>query len=219
VEASMPKENGRGENIIRDIRDDTLSATRISALLDFYSDRAVAHASFFVASIFGLVTLLSIIQQLNMHLTWFSIPLAWCSIPLFFAFSYVGYYTLGRFTFYADISDKLGEHGLKSVETLKGVPCKSKNKPKETLKDYIDEQEDLQKKLFILRRIIASKRGGYILALLYWILIVCLGSVVYSKFWHSWIEGLGLFGFLGIMVIVFVLSPWLYYRKSKENKK
>ena len=211
----MPKENGKGENIIRDIRDDPLSATRISALLDFYSDRAVAHASFFVASIFGLVTLLSIIQQLNMHLTWFSIPLSWCSIPLFFAFSYVGYYTLGRFSFYADISQKLSEYGLKSEVSLQGVPYEQEK----TLKDYVHEQEDSQEKLFILRRIIAIKQGRYILAILYWFLIAYLGSIVYSKFWHSWLEWMKWFGFLVIFVIIFVISPQLYFRMSKAVKK
>lgn len=219
----MPKE--------KEDRDAELLATRIGGLLDFYSDRAVAHASFFVASIFGLITLLSIIGQLDTGLKWFSIPLFWWSIPLFFAFSYVGYYTLGRFSYYADISQrlsagyyadisrKLGEYGLRPEETLQGVPYKPKNKPKKTLKDYIDKQEELQKNLFILKKIIAKGRGKSYLALLYWVLILYLGSIVYSTFWHSGIEWFGWFGFLGIMIIFFVFIPWLCYRKSKENKE
>ena len=188
--------------------DNELVVTRIGALLDFYSDKAVAHASFFVASIFGLVTLWSIVQQLNMHLTWFS-------IPLFFAFSYVGYYTLGRFTFYADISQKLGEHGLKYEETLQGVPYKPKNKPKTTLKDYIDKQEDLQKNLFILKKIIAKGRGKYYLALLYWVLIGFLGSIVYSRFLCSFIGWFVTFS----MVIVSVIIPGLYYYKMSRKAR
>jgi hypothetical protein len=207
-------ENGKGENMIRDIRDDPLSATRISALLDFYSDRAVAHASFFVASIFGLVTLLSIVQQLNMHLTWFSIPLSWYSTPLFFAFSYVGYYTLGRFRFFADISDKLSEHGLKSEETLQGVPFE----PTKTLKKYIHNQEELQKKVLILKTIITNRWGKYILPLLYWGIVCFLGSIVYSKFWNSWIDWTKWFGILAILVVISVIIPLLCYRKSKENR-
>lgn len=39
--------------------------TARSAILDFYSDRATSFASFFVASIFGLVTMLAIVQGIN----------------------------------------------------------------------------------------------------------------------------------------------------------
>jgi len=207
-------ENGKGVNTIRDVTDDPLFVTRIGALLDFYSDRAVAHASFFVASIFGLVTLLTIIQQLNMHLTWVSIPLSWYSILLFFAFSYLGYYTLGRFGFYADMSQKLNEYGLKLEEVFSGIPYRQI-----MLREYMDKQEEVQNNYLILRKIIASKQGRYILPLMYWILIIYLGSIVYSKFWHSWIEWMEWFGFLAIFVFIFVISPQLYSRMPKAAKK
>lgn len=40
----------------------------LSALLDFYSDRAVAHASFVVACVFGLFTVLSLLRGVDLFL-------------------------------------------------------------------------------------------------------------------------------------------------------
>ena len=120
--------------------DDSLLASRIGALLDFYSDRAVAHASFFVASIFGLVTMSAIVLQLEDKL------FAWISIPLFFAFSYLGYFTLVRFGFYADISERLTV-GLKRDETL-GETLVFEEEEK-TLREYMNKQTRSQETLFI----------------------------------------------------------------------
>lgn len=195
-ERKKEKENRKDEKIDRDTE---LPTASIGALLDFYSDRAVAHASFFVASIFGLITLLAVIAQLNNNLKWFSIPLSWWSIPLFLVFSYVGYYTLARFGFHADIAQKFSEL----------VPFNEA-----TLESYIKKQEELQKKLLILKKIITIKRGKDYLALLYWGLIGFLGSIVYSKFGYSQTEWIEWFGFFAIFVTVFVIIPWLYYRKS-----
>lgn len=204
----MPKEkeNGKGEKIVRDTE---LLATRIGALLDFYSDRAVAHASFFVASIFGIVTILAIIQQLGDILS------VWISIPLFYAFSYMGYYTLTRFGYYADISQRLSEHGLKSVEILEEVHL---GNGQTTLGQYIDNLTSRHEALLFPRKVIkkCGKWSKYILAASYWIIIFYLGSMVYSKFWH-WIGWNEWFGFFGIIVIVFVLSPCVlaYITESK----
>jgi hypothetical protein len=72
---------------------------RISVLIDIFSDRTVAHASFFVTSIFGLLTLLALSQGLK--------AIYQKIILNIFFFSYSGYYTLLRFNYYADISQKL----------------------------------------------------------------------------------------------------------------
>ena len=42
---------------------ESLFISRVAALLDFFSDRATAHASLFVASIFGILTMLSLVQN------------------------------------------------------------------------------------------------------------------------------------------------------------
>jgi len=177
-----------------------LFASRVSALLDFYSDRAVAHASFFVASIFGLVTLLTVIQQLDIYLKWFSVPLFWWSIPIFFVFSYTGYYTLIRFNFYASIAGELARE-ISSI-----VPFRHT-----MLGNYVQEQEkQQQRKILILRKIIAGGWGIHILGFLYWILIGLRGFVVYSRFLHSGIEWLRWFALLGgMLVFPIVILPVL----------
>jgi len=67
-----------------------LGDNSLAAILDFYSDRAVAHASFFLASFFGLFTVLSIGEKEIFE---------W-AFPYWILFS-VGLYTLIRFAYYA----------------------------------------------------------------------------------------------------------------------
>jgi hypothetical protein len=73
--------------------DDSLFTSRVAALLDFYSDRATAHASLFVASIFGLVTVLAIVQAFILVNPPIERWIVWASEYLFFIFTYVGYFT------------------------------------------------------------------------------------------------------------------------------
>ncbi len=70
----------------------------LSAILDFYSDRAIAHASFFLASFFGLFTVLQI--QQNPTLGW---------AILYWILFLAGLYTLNRFGYYASFAQKLME--------------------------------------------------------------------------------------------------------------
>ena len=87
-------------------RDDQ-GIARLAALLDFYSDRAVAHASFFIASIFGLITFSSISTELNAgEIYWY------LAIFLFLGFAYAGHHTLLRFGYYAFISQEIVGRGL-----------------------------------------------------------------------------------------------------------
>lgn len=153
------------------------SLTSKGALLDFYSDRAVAHASFFVASIFGMLSISSIIQRLHETLWWFS-------TGLFFIFSYMGYHSLSKFSYFADISEKLSTHGLKANETLVKVRWKDNKGVQRKLGDYVSKKDAKQEKILLFSRII-NAFGPRVMGILYWGIIFYLGSIVYSKFLHS----------------------------------
>lgn len=73
---------------------------RLTASLDFYSDRATAHASLFVASIFGLFALLSLIQQALEE--WVIL----LSVFVYFRLAYAGYITLTRFSYLAGVAHR-----------------------------------------------------------------------------------------------------------------
>jgi len=84
--------------------------TARAGLLDFYSDRAVSFASLFLASIVGLVTVLTLVQVIGQSILEpsLAIIIALCaSILVYSIFAYVSYYTFTSFTNYADIADKL----------------------------------------------------------------------------------------------------------------
>lgn len=186
---------------------------RVGPLLDFYSDRAVAHASFLVASIFGLFTLLTIIQQLDVHLMLLSVPLFWWSVPIFFVFSYLGYYTLLRFGFYARIAQKLSDHGLEFDKTFCTI-----HYGKKTLADYHKEQTE-QQKLLILRKIIGTEKGMLALGIFYWVLVFFLGLIVYSRFWISPLDFALWFGVLVALIVIFAGIPAIHVYLSVKTKK
>lgn len=86
--------------------------TARSALLDFYGNRAVSHASLFIASIFGLVTVLAIAQALDyVSLAKLDqvlpVELYLISIVPYGVFAYVGHRTFNRFKFYARMADEI----------------------------------------------------------------------------------------------------------------
>ena len=72
----------------------------LSPLLDFYSDRAVAHASFLVACIFGLVSLLSLLKGANLTLK------IGYSIPYLILLG-GGYYSLLNFGHFANEAENI----------------------------------------------------------------------------------------------------------------
>ncbi|MFX1508595.1 MAG: hypothetical protein ACFFDC_21135 [Promethearchaeota archaeon] len=72
----------------------------LTGLLDFFSDRAEAHASFMVACFFGLFTWLAMAYSMkNMWVVFFSM------LP-YGLIGYICYHCLQRFAFYADMADK-----------------------------------------------------------------------------------------------------------------
>lgn len=75
----------------------------LSALLDFHSDRAEAHASFFVASLFGLFSVLQVAQNLlNSGVIFISLWITkaiWLVICWFLF--YFGVYSYFKFGYYA----------------------------------------------------------------------------------------------------------------------
>jgi len=119
--------------------------TAIAGNLAFFSDRAVAFASFLVASIFGVFTLLSLIER-NF---WFLYLIPYIPLTL------VGDHCLKRFKYYAAISDKIREvisryskfHKIKISERTKSGKIREI-----IMKDYIEGEttrsyKDIQKKI------------------------------------------------------------------------
>ena len=85
---------------------------KITAMVDFYSDRAVAHASFFLASLFGLFSVLSLAQ--NQH----TLKCVW-AIPYWLLFL-GSLYTFVNFSFYATYAQKITEEAdMYEVEKVK----------------------------------------------------------------------------------------------------
>ncbi|MDH5451128.1 MAG: hypothetical protein OEX77_09600 [Candidatus Bathyarchaeota archaeon] len=87
----------------------------LSALLDFHSDRAVAHASFLVACIFGLFTVLSLINGENL-----SIDLIYSVVYYILLFG--GLYALFNFNLYAtkavDVKSVIEKHKTLLMEQI-----------------------------------------------------------------------------------------------------
>lgn len=189
--------------------DDSTFISRAGALLDFFSDRAVAHASFLVASVFGLLTMSTIIQELG--ILW-----VWASVFLFFAFSYIGYFTLVRFGCFADISEKLASgRGLNMKSTLQRVEIEHKGN-KTDLWAYLTRRYALQKKILVLKWL-----GVKGLLIVYWIVIYYLGIIVYSRLWKSsMLEFLIWFVVMTFLLCVFVIVPLFYdylHSQSEES--
>jgi hypothetical protein len=129
----MPKEKKKEP---KPYVDRNLRATRLAALLDFYSDRATAHASLFVASLFGLFSVLSIVDQLTGDYIWFS-------MVIYFLLAYSGYFTLVRFGFYAQIAHLI-TLGLEEKSTFESVKF-STEKGKTNLDKKINSNIELKK--------------------------------------------------------------------------
>lgn len=73
--------------------------TFLSGLLDFYSSRAIAHASFVVAGIFGIYSILSLTTKNYMILY----------IPPFVALLIIDFYSFLNFSLYAEYADRIKE--------------------------------------------------------------------------------------------------------------
>lgn len=187
--------------------------TRVAALLDFYSNRAVAHASFFIASIFGLLTFLAIVSGFK-EIRDYPYVL---SIFLFSVFTYMGYFTLIRFNYYASLADYLTHFGLKRCEVLNecGYSEEAFNRGRENQEWIL-----LPKKLLML----LGRKAGLIAYPAYWIVVLLCGTVAYSRFWNSdWCSLYNWFYWwlISLVPILFLTLPgvlYLLYSNRKERK-
>ena len=73
-------------------------------LLDFYSDRAEAHASLMVACLFGLFGLLAVVQILPVSGWWTRTLKIWSSM-IYVSFCLTAYHCLQRFGYYANMAE------------------------------------------------------------------------------------------------------------------
>ena len=85
-------------------------ADALAGLLDFYSDRAEAHASFLLACFFGAFTLLAIVQSVE------DISLTILSVMPYGMIALVGFHCLQRFSFYAAMAEKIKDKIATYVE-------------------------------------------------------------------------------------------------------
>ena len=165
------------------------SVTVLSALLDFYADRAAAFASLFVASIFGLVTLSALIQNYSgNNFLWYIIA----GVP-YIAFVLSGYFTWMRFRYWADLAHNLEFYGLSEPykSELKKIDCVHKEGNENKVTDFYSYAEDMHKKqnnsrvgkFFVIMRRYFS--------LFYLLLIIFLTIIVYWSFLVKLFEYVG----------------------------
>jgi hypothetical protein len=169
--------------------------SKLCALLDFYSSRAVAHASFFVSSIFGLITFLAIVQMLAEK----NVLLYELSTIAFLGFSYMGFYTLIRFGYYASLSQGI-INSLKIDELL--------NKDTK-LSDFFKRQNNFQRNLLLT--LIIRKYQKYetlIIGFSYWVVIIFLGWFFYSN--------LGLTYFEISIIGILLANALVLYNEAKQ---
>lgn len=188
----------------------SLFVSRVAALLDFYSDRATAHASLFVASIFGILTLLALVQNFNSN------TLIFISIIAYFIFSYLGYHTLVRFGFYADIAQRLAV-GLPQNPTMEKIGISKEEFQHEdpNLLRYLRHYEVIQQKILLIPKISHkyNRHWKYIICLIYWAMVTFVGCIVYfEKLALS--DFIGLLSILLIFIVTAVILPFIRFKKS-----
>lgn len=179
--------------------------TARAALLDFYSDRAVAHASFLVASIFGLVTLMAIVQLMINHALNL---LIYISLIPFVVFSYLGFHSLRRFGKYASVADKLQQSFLNYAKLKIDL---GEGKEKIDFELYVIKKLYLDKQQLVVSRFLGISIKGELLVLysLYVVLISVLSFVVYFQS-----EDITLYMCWGITILSFVL---LIHKKTNRK--
>ena len=145
----------------------------ITGMLDFYSDRAVGHISTLLVSIFGLVTLLAIVQGMVSQTLKNSSPtltiLTCVSLFPFVAFAYLGYHAFRMFGDCAVIAHKL------ELELRQYAP--------EHIKEYIKKRGERADKELIIKQVYHATEGGRLpkttLDFAYLLVMTILGFVVY----------------------------------------
>jgi hypothetical protein len=152
-----------------------------SALLDFYSDRAVAFGGFFIASIFGLLTVLTLSQGIKCaDITWENV-LVVLSMVVYVVFAYIGYYVLRGFTYYAKIADKLeggggGTGNLRSDAHLEKIIFDEQNPENSNLLKYLEDEDAKRKRM--LGKIVSS--NSILFGIAYVLLLFALAIVAYG---------------------------------------
>lgn len=180
------------------------NVTKVSAFVEFYSDRAITHASFLVASILSLMILLSILPQLND-------VSRWLSTFFFFGFSYLGYFILLRFKFYTDIS-----HRLMILLQPNTIILSNDETRKLSFSEYQENQATFQKKILLPRQLMRNltrKEAYLVIGGCYWAAVFALGTIVYSRYLDEGQWAL-LFGILGLICVIL---PPLYHDYINRN--
>jgi len=117
-----------------------------SALLDFYSDRAASFGGFFLASLFGLLAMLTVTQSIKCPADYLTRTFVGLSLVPFLAFALIGYYTLRQFSYYADIANTI-EGGTEDPESLRAY---AKLGAKNTKKDCSNTSNSWRRKILAL---------------------------------------------------------------------
>jgi len=120
----MVKEERSKEQLIEELK--SPDYTILSALLDFYSDRAVSHATLLVACVFGLFTVLTLLKGTSVTIKivyTFTYWLLWAS----------GLYELFNFNHYATEAEKIRQI-IQSKPPIGGLIEKLHGEYEETLK-------------------------------------------------------------------------------------
>lgn len=168
--------------------------TAKEALLDFYSDRAVAHASFFLASLFGLFTVLAITQNAQVN-KWL-----WL-IPYFLLFS-LGVYTYSNFCYYAVLADSI----RRNIQNESTINETMKNIGKEIVKGNF-----YLKWFHILKKQSKNLFGAGRLLL--------MGTIYSFIVWVPWFLVLGynliFHGLAVVIIIIIIIYTWRGKRKMR----
>ena len=184
---------------------DSNEISALSALLDFLSDRAIAHASFTIACFFGLFTVLSIMVQNQETLN------IW--LWIYWVFWSFGVYCFFSFSYYATYSEKTKDQ-IKSV--LK----------KDIEKDILNEVMKGRKGLFDLiffsfkaqKALIWQKWWVQIIYFIYYITMGVLPTfAILLDRWHR-----PPFLWINILFTILFLGSWVgtlrWKKKGVENE-
>lgn len=147
----------------------------LSALLGFYSGRAVSFASLFVASIFGIVSFLAIIQGIGDN--W---QLRLVSIFPYVAFSIAGWYTYRKFSFYAEIAHAIEHDGLRMsfAEDLRNIYYEPSKDQLRKIGSVNNLYEFIEKMIGRNQRSTDRRAVSKFFLPLYWIIVIIMVVIV-----------------------------------------
>jgi hypothetical protein len=111
----------------------------LTSIVDFYSNRAIAHASFLIASIFGLFSVLSFIEVSSGY------PLIALSVTYWLLWL-LGLYSFGNFSFYASIAEVAKER-IAARQPLVEIDARDNARKRQPI---------------LLRKFFALKRAGFL---------------------------------------------------------